>query len=434
MALGFLKKLFGEKESSPLQATVEMLPRLIEKEFLLKKNELEDSGAKKLAEIKHLHARGLALIRAISEKELEEKENLRFNKAALTSKTQLEKQMLQLFDKINPKERGKTLDDLRAYSGETSAVLIKDVASLRKNIFYTSVYLKEEMKELGECLQEMQNTLQGMNGEFAKSGELFGFEETKEKVGLIVKRKEQIAALEEEIGSLEKGAAEKAAEAEKQKQKLLAYKVGEEALEVKTLEEEQVKLMESKQDLKSEISSLISSIDRPLQRFKALVDSGRWVISAEQKEILNGFLTNPMLALKKDPKAETFKQVLAEVMKAIEDEKLELKDKEKEKRLSALQELIAFDFFGKVFWKMNEIQKRQVELTKALEKNSAQKQILKDEEKIKELERAAEELKEKASFTEQERSRVLQQMQKEILFVKEFAEHALGRSIVIKED
>jgi hypothetical protein len=192
--------------------------------------------------------------------------------------------------------------------------------------------------------------------------------------------------------------------------------------------------MSEKQELKTEISALLINIDRPLQRFTQLVDSGRWKLPAEEKEMLEQFRVNPILALKKDPKAEIFKRVLLEVRKAIEENAVELKDKEREKRLLALQELINFDFFGKVFWKMNELQKKQNDLNKSLENSSAKKEIEKEELKLKELQNELLEIKAKSEENEQHLSAAKKELQKEITEVKEFAQSVLKKTIIFEEE
>jgi hypothetical protein len=175
-------------------------------------------------------------------------------------------------------------------------------------------------------------------------------------------------------------------------------------------------------------------VDRPLQRFNQLVESGRWVLPSKEKEILGLFLTNPVLALKSDPKAELFKKVLAEVIKAIEDNSVELKEKEKEKRLEALQEIINFDFFGKVFWRMNELQRKQDELNKEISKSDAKKEL---EKMITEIGAGEKEiLGEKELLLESDRKLGAAQieLEREIAVVKNFAEKSLNKLIVLEED
>ncbi|MFA5125687.1 MAG: hypothetical protein WC462_01660 [archaeon] len=428
-----VKGLF-KKEHAVIRIRIEDVPLLIEKEFILKKRELENFSGKKISEVKYLHSKSTNLLKVISGKELQGKENERFNKAALTSKKQLETQLKRLIEKLDPKDKGKTLDEARQYSGESYSILTGEIIAFRKNIIYTSFYFKEEMKELGETLQEILNIFNEMNKTFSKEKELFEFEKIKEKVGLAIKKKKDYLVLENQEKELINKLTEKEKRILEQKERVLQKKTGKEMVEIKHLEEEITNLMNKKQEVKTEISALLLNIDRPLQRFKQLVDSGRWKISREEKEMLEQFLVNPIIALKKDPKAELFKKVLVEIKKAIEDNMVELKDKEREKRLEALQEIINFDFFGKVFWKMNEIQKKQTEINKELEKNVAKKDLEKEEIKLKEFEHELDKAKEEIEGIQKSKSIIKIEIEKDFSKIKEFTEKCLGKTVLFEEE
>ncbi|VVB75484.1 Uncharacterised protein [uncultured archaeon] len=435
MVFGGLKGFFSKKEESPfIKIEIEQVPMLIEKEFLLKKSALEDFSAKKIAEAKYVHGKSSALLELISNQELEGKANERLNKAALTSKKQLENQLRKLLEKINPENRGTTLDDARKYAGEANALLVNEIVGLRKNIAYTSIYFKDEMKALGENLQELLNDFSAMNKEFAQASELFEFEKTKALVGAVIKKKKNIEEKEEalqkaesEIGAVERKSSE-------QKNRLVEKQSGSEFVKARELDEQMNKLMGEKQELKTEISTLLINIDRPMQRFRQLVDSGRWKLPKEEKDMLEQFITNPILALKKDPRADIFKKVLGEVVAAIQEGEIELKDREKEKRLEALQEIINFDFFGKVFWKMNEIQKKQDELNKIIAENNAKKDIAKEEDALKELGRVGTELSEKKEFAKKDLENARREIANELAQIKKFAEKVLGKTIIFEEE
>jgi len=425
---------FFKKEEKILKTSVEDIPMLIEKDFLLKKEELEEFGAKKISEVKYLHSRSNEILKDLSQKELESKTNERFNKAALTSKKQLENQLKKLLEKIDPSVAGKNLEQMRHYSGESYSLLVEEINFFRKNIVYTSVYLKDEMKDLGEALQEMLNIFNEMNQTFQKSKELFEFEKVKETVGLIIKKKKEIIASEKKLNELIEEINLKNKKITEQESKVSEKRSGKEMGAVAELEAQMNLLMNEKQDLKTEISALLINVDRPMQRFKQLVDSKRWRVSEEEREMLDEFLINPILALKKDPKAEVFKRVLVQISKAIEEGAVELKDKEKEKRLSALQEIINFDFFGKVFWKMNEIQKKQNDLNKELEKSAAKESLSKEETKLKEMRVELSELNERAENLKRSKSFLVKDIEKEIVLVKEFASTCLKKTIIFEEE
>jgi len=435
MAEGFFSKIFGsnQKQQGPLETTLEYLPTLIENNFSTRKSALEELCAKKMAEIKHVHAKCLEQTKEMGGKELEAKANERFNKAALTSKKQLEGQLQKLLQKIDPKDRGQTLDDARRYAGESYVTLFNEITSLRKNIVYTSAYLKEEMRSLGESVQEILNNLQAMNAEFEKEKELFEFEKCKERIGIILNKKK---ALEEKAGAkivLEKKKKSKEDELAAKNIEIEKVRSGPEMAGAKDLWEEKARIAEQKQSLKTDVSNLLGNIDRPLQRFKALVDSGRWHVKEGQKEYLDNLATNPMLVLKGDPKASTLKLILAEVKRAIEEEKIELKDKEKEKRLSALDELIAFDFFGNVFWKLNETQKRQAEIERALLANPSQRKVEEAQEKAKEVQMELAGIGQKEEVVDSEIVCIEEEIKKERAAVMEFASKVLKRTVLIKD-
>ena len=433
MAGGFFGGLFKKEEGS-VTTTLDSVGALIEKEFLIQKRGLEDFSAKKIAEVKYLHNKASGLLAIVSEKELEAKTNERMNRAALTSKKQLAVQLLRLLAKLTPAERGNTIEDARHYSGESYALLANEINSLRKNIAYTSFYLKEDMKALGSSLQGMANIFHEMNLEFEKAGAVFDFEKTMEKIAEVKKSDNELKKIGEEISLLREKISQKERQLASQKSGVEERKAGSEMNSIREAEQEMAKLASEKQELKTEISALLLNIDRPLARFKQLVDSGRWKIPKDEKEMLSLFLSNPIFALKKDPRADVFKKVLGEVIKAVEEGEIELKEKEKEKRLGALQEIINFDFFGKVFWKMNELQKKQDSLNKLLERSETKKSIEADESKARQSEREIAEARDAIAQKEKLLEFTKTGMEKETQKIKEFAERVLKKKIVFGEE
>jgi len=432
--MGFLGKVFGskEKKSEPLQTTLELLPTILEKDFEARKQTLEMSTAKKMSEIKYLHSKSLKLLEDIKTKELEEKENKRFNKAAFTSKKQIEKQLEKLLIKMDPTNRGGTLEDVKAFTGEGNAILINEITSFRKNITYTSIYLKDEMKTLGEALQGMLNNFQGLQKMLNDESEMFEFEKVKEKTLHAQGATSEVDRINNEITAVDSMIKEKEKDILNTKGKRDETTKGEGMVGLQKLEKEKSSLATQKQELKSEISSLLATIDRPLQRFNSLVSSGRWILGKEKQAILEGMLTNPLLALKKDPRGEKFKEILEEVVKAIQDRKIELKDREKEKRLNALNELLTFNFFEKVFWKLNDIQKKQTTLEGKLTENTVQKELATEENNIKTLGKEKDHLSEKKRTLEREKNEFGEKLRKEHEEIIAFSEKLLGKKIIIK--
>jgi hypothetical protein len=432
--MGFFGKIFASKEAVPakIETTIDLLPTLIEKDFSSKIQELEMSTAKNLAELKFTYGKITELIKQISEKELEKKENERFNKAASTSKKQLEKQLTRLMEKISPEKVGNDLSDMRKYVGESYALLLNDVNTFRKSIAYTSVYLKEDMKQLGSSLQEFLNKLKSVQDKMNSNKELFEFENAKKKIQDLITQKKELKEIATKKEDITKKISNSETELQKAQQKNEDLKSGDEVKVLNNLEVEKKKLLDEKQQLKVEISSMLSTIDRPLQRFRALVDSGRWVMRKDEKDLLIAFITNPVLALKKDVNGKRFKEILKEIIKAIEEGKIELKDREKEKRLGALRELINFNFFEKIFWRLNEIQRKLIETEHKIKESIGQKMLLAEEEKEHGIAKEIEALKEEIDDLNKKQADLNRRIEKEETIVLNFGEKVLNKKIILK--
>ncbi len=430
--VGLFSKVFGKKTKNTQETTLDLLPTLIQHNFKAKIETLELEMAKEMSEVKYLHEKCKTLLKDIKQKELDKKENERFNKAAITAKKQIELQMEKALDKTNPNNIGSELQEIRAYSNESYLSLINEINSFRKGLVYTSVYLKDEMKAFGETLQELLNKLNKIRNELEKEKELFEFEKIKTKINNLIENQKSINDLNKKQTEFDKLILEKKKKIKECDDEKNKISESADMLEVKNLGEELSKISHEKQELKTEVSSMISTIDRPLQRFEGLVKSGRWKINKEQEELLSLFITNPLFALKKDVNGKKFKEILKEILDAINDGKIELKDKEKEKRVDALQELINFDFFEKVFWRLNEIQKRQAEIEKKLKDNSASLGINEIEHQRNEIERDIEKINEEKRTTEKEIENIKKIIEQEKEKIVIFAEKVTNAKIVLK--
>ena len=432
--MGFFNNVFGKKnETEEIITNFDLLPTLIQKNFEAETRDLELESAKIISELKYLHEKGKSILIDIQKKELDEKENNRFNKAALTSKKQIENQLAKALEKINPEKAGSEIDEIRAYSNESYFLIINEINSFRKNIAYTSVYLKDEMKLLGQTLQEIINKLTQLNKNFSDKKYIFEFEKIKKRLEKICEEKSEIKKIDELIKKKQAEIETKNIELKKIEQQIFELNKSPEIIELNKIEEERAKIAGEKQQLKTEVSSMLSTIDKPLQRFNALVKNKRWLLSNEKELLLDGFINNPLIALKKDVNGKIFKEILIEIKKAIDDEKIDLKEKEREKRIDALQELIAFDFFEKVFWKLNEIQKRQNEIEAIIKNNTYTKLHSNLENKKNDFLKEIENIQESKKIEETKKEKILDFIQQEEEKIINFSQKILDKKIRIEE-
>ena len=107
----------------------------------------------------------------------------------------------------------------------------------------------------------------------------------------------------------------------------------------------------------------LGTVEKPMQRFSQMVESRKHLVDKELEDILRLYMTNPFIAIKRDPKGGELKKILQEVRQLVEKGSITLKDdREKEKKLEALDSLLEYNFFDEIFWEMN---KADVELNKA---------------------------------------------------------------------
>ncbi|PJA18448.1 MAG: hypothetical protein COX63_02205, partial [Candidatus Diapherotrites archaeon CG_4_10_14_0_2_um_filter_31_5] len=241
------------------------------------------------------------------------------------------------------------------------------------------------------------------------------FEEIKQKNQLkqenSLKEKEllnQIDDSEEEIQELKKKLTELENSTEaKQHENLLQQKSG---------------LMEKKQQTKTKLAELFYPVEKLLRSFRKLVEAKHFILTQEEKNLLNSYLSNPFLALKKDNNAETLKKIFNYIKELIKEGKISLKEKEKEKKINALNSLIEFDFFGNFFWELNETDKNLAEIEARINSLNISSKISSLKNNFSSLEH----LKENYSAELQKQKSKSQELSQEIISLKNSLEKGLS--------
>ncbi|MBU0662373.1 MAG: hypothetical protein ABH854_05675 [Candidatus Diapherotrites archaeon] len=361
--MGFLDKIFGSggKGRGAGKAPEETWTMEIN-EALAQVSEKGKSGFAELekqvfahfAEIKHTLAEIKTELREFESRDLEAEEgNKRLRKIVETSKRNLIKNMSTLTERLAPPEKH-DYEILRAYCTNSSKSLEDELRTFGRNVMYTGILMKQEVKNLGNYINELNST-------FAKLQALF----EGNSAGRAMAAKAGLEGLKTGIAEREKISAEikkintalmALREDEKKKASVLAELQNSAGIkELNSLMEKKAGQAREKQELKGRFINLIAPIDRPLNRFMRLAESGNYVLEDTERALLNAYLTNPFLAAKQDPKAEILKKLLADVEQMVRNGIISLKEKERAKKMRALAELKDYDFFGELFWKLNKI-------------------------------------------------------------------------------
>lgn len=425
--MGFLDKLFGKKQEVEVKKEVlelkfDEIPDFLDKVYSESFSEIEKNVFSNLAEIKHLIK---ALEESLSNLEKQKVEqdtgHQRLRKIVVTSKKTLIERMRNMTVKLAPIQSNDFIE-LSSYCSNSVNLLETEVNSFGKNIAYTGIVLKEPIKDLGQKLKEL-------NSVFIETKKLFdskkglldissakkSFEEIKQKNQLkqenSLKEKEllnQIDDSEEEIQELKKKLTELENSTEaKQHENLLQQKSG---------------LMEKKQQTKTKLAELFYPVEKLLRSFRKLVEAKHFILTQEEKNLLNSYLSNPFLALKKDNNAETLKKIFNYIKELIKEGKISLKEKEKEKKINALNSLIEFDFFGNFFWELNETDKNLAEIEARINSLNISSKISSLKNNFSSLEH----LKENYSAELQKQKSKSQELSQEIISLKNSLEKGLS--------
>ena len=352
------EKIFGfmsSKEPKTQNLKISELSLKIEKTTSKQETQANQYFASKASEIKHL----LKVLR----KSLDDIENAevpegraRITKVVGTSKIQMIRQVNALISKIDV-PNNIDVSSMKEYCINAHNTLNNESARIVKNTAYTGILLKEHVskignyfKELNENFSEMKKYLDENNAIFLSADANQIIELINEKSGFLMECNKNKGKINNEMETLIQNK-------ESLLKEINGLESGPEMDEYEGIKERKAALYKEKQNLKTRIIDLMSNVNKPLKRFQKLTEINEIIIPNKLKEILNKYLSNSFSALKTDQKAENLKAILSEVIIAIESDIITFKDsKEKEKKLSAIKELIGFDFFENVFWELNKLE------------------------------------------------------------------------------
>ena len=434
----FFGLLFGKKKKHKGEAHAHnvrlsefgpWLSKHSEKEF----SELTNFALSKFAEIKHLLKETGLSLDDLLEKNVEENEkgNQRLRKIVGTSQRNFAEHMKQLLAKLQPPVTADFVS-IKDYCLSAAPTMEREINSFGKSISYTSIILKEEVSGIGANVKELQSVLKQLFDSFSK----------RESISLLVEIKNAEKRLGEKLSEnlsskeyLDEASLEKKKTEKKHSDLLQKLSSLEQSAEFKALAElESAKraALEKKEKLRSALVDLLAPLDKPLRRLEALSDSGAFLLEKTEKDFLRMFLREPLLAIKQDPRADFLKKILKELKAAIDSGKVSLKDeKDRGKRLGAIDSLVSFDFFSNFFWKANqvevELQKAEKELShnNALqEKSDIEREIAYLEKELSERAKAVESLKKKLAAMETETVSLKR-------LLESLAERATGKKIEI---
>jgi len=362
--MGFLGKVFGEKGPKKVVVSFSEAEYFLEKELAPKRKKLLDDSAKKISEIKHVLGQVRSSLKSFESAESQPRTG-RIDRIVKTAKSNALRQLSSLAEKLEPSNT-QGLEAIKKYCSE-SMLALKQSGHFGKNVAYAGISFRDEMKILGSHMKQLGQAFASLNRLLDEGKEVFMQQKLRNEMLDFRESALSMKQLGEKIPLLEKKHRELGVKESRAKSDLERIVSSPEFKMVSELNEKKARLLREKQKAKTSVLNLFAKVEKPLHRLDKACKARKLFLEPDKASFLHSLLQNPFQALKLDPKAETLKAVLFETKKAIEAGTIELKEKEKEKKISILDELLSFDFFGETFWLFNKIDSEILAVEKKLE-------------------------------------------------------------------
>jgi peptidoglycan hydrolase CwlO-like protein len=387
--MGFWSGLFRRRPHEGLRLSLDEVEGFVKERLADKRKQLDRVIAGKFTEIKFVLGQMRASLEELKREPLEG-ENAKLQKIVRTARRQTIERLSALIGRLQPPVPS-DLDAVMEYCRSGKSILEREIEQSGKGITYTSIYLRGSVKQLGQNVQELSKHLSFLSRQIEEFKAVFLEKALVQSLASIREKSGAIASLEGEIERANALLAKVEREKETISAKLSALRNSAAFVEITSMVERKSRLLGEKQSRKAELLSLLASIDKPLKRFYKVAESGRIPLPGGMRKTVRQLWENPLQLLKLDPKGENIKAVLLQLRKAIEDGLIELKEKERGKRLSAINELLAFNFFANVFWKLNQIDRQLRALEGEMAKRPIVGEISSLEKKLQDLEKSVQE-------------------------------------------
>ena len=425
--MGLFEWLFGwlfksrktARKTEVLQA--EKTLSYVEEACAVDAKSLEKEIFSRLSEVKHLLKTLDSAIEEARKKSVPLNEgNFGLRRLVVTSRDGLLNRFSQLSKKLEPPKTTKA-SEIYEYAIASKKIVREEVIQSRKNIAYSKALLAEEIKAIGQSLEEIDWVFSSMQEAFEKN-RVARLEEFKKQFSALEAAVNEQKAVEDEYRKSLEVANELSLKTKRLSLDITELKGSSFAAELSELENRKKTLFDEKSALRQKFLSVLEKVDKPLTRFLKIASSSDGIISREERELANSYFQNVLVASKRDPKGEQLKKILSLVLSMVEDGTISMKDKEKEKRVQSLREVMEYDFFSEVFWKLNSLESEIIAIEKKISEFPLNKKIFDAEHELSSMSRDLSGAQETLNHLNQKK----RQVENSVLAAKALAEKLAG--------
>lgn len=326
--LSFLERIFGKKEEATEQVfSIEDAENFLSTNFDERFQTFKEDASKIYEEMQPLAVNMQKSLKDLVRADFKEQVDSELLQNVIGHRKSFTHKMEVMIEKIK-KPMQLELDSILEFNKSISSAIseanmktVKDYHSLK------ILFEKEAQKTIKnfKILSKMSNNFESLIN--SNKENLFSIRNAQSELQSIKEETRNLNQIEGHMKTLNAKLSNLKSKHDNLKEGLEKFKNGKDWLHFNKLLEKK-KIMEEKvSSLKSQILQDTSQINKPLRKFKNLVDKG--VVKIEDEKILKKYVDSTLDALIEGKNPETIRSILEMVQKNISEGKIKLKDKEK---------------------------------------------------------------------------------------------------------
>ncbi len=240
---------------------------------------------------------------------------------------------------------------------------------------------------------------------------------------------ENIKDLKSKLKNLNESREEVEEELKKSKESLKSLKKSSRHEELQKIKEKIENISKEQEKLKRKIESTISELDRPLRKMDKLIERDEHMVSSEVLEGINSYLEDPVQAVFNEEESLDKLKAMFKELKSLLKGKMELSEKERNKRLEEVEEILENKKVEKLKNKHDKLDEKLENLKEERESSSLLEKKSNLKKEIEEKESKLERLEEDIEDTNNELSQKEKELQNKNIKIRESTEAILGAKL-----
>jgi hypothetical protein len=325
--LSFLERIFGKKEETTEQVfSIEDVENFLLTNFGGISQTFKEDASKIYKEMQPVVVNMQKSLDNLLRVDFKERVDSQLLQNVIGHRKSFAHKMEVMIEKIK-KPMQSNLDSILEFNESISSAISEANNKTVKDYHFLKILFEKEVQKTFEnfkILSEKSNNFESLIN--SNKENLFSIRSAQSELQSIKEETRNLNQIKEHLKTLNAKLSDLKSEHDSLKEDLEKFKNGKDWLHFNELLEKKKIIEEKVSSLKSQILQDTSQINKPLRKFKNLVDKG--VVKIEDKKIPK-YVDSTLDALIEEKKPETIRSILEMVQKNISEGRIKLKDKEK---------------------------------------------------------------------------------------------------------